>query len=458
MERGVRNQSIMKFREMRGFDFSKTHINFIKVISDDKKRLFSNFLSLSTLQAANYIFPLITLPYLVRVLGPEKFGLIAFAQAFIMYFNILTDYGFNLSATREIAIHRENKDKVSEIFSSVMLIKFGLLLLSFIIMSAIVFSFEKFKRDWLIYYLTFGMVVGQTLFPVWFFQGMERMKYITFLNILAKLIFTLAIFAFVRQASDYIYVPLINSLGFIVAGVLALWIIFKDFNIKFYFTGLEKLKYQLKEGWHIFVSTIGINMYKMNSVLVLGIFSDNTTVGYFSIAKRLMDTINSLNSIISQSIYPYTARQIPRGTANSFLRKIGIIIALYTSIIGFMLIFFSDFITKILAGQSLYQTSLSIKLLALVPLVIGVNVPAVHILLGKRKDFLFTRAVILGGFLDLLLNFMLVPYFSYIGSCISVIVTETFVTLMLYWYALDNICLKYLISLLKGGKYGQEKD
>ncbi len=403
--------------------------------SEDKKRLFSNFMSLSVLQGANYILPLITLPYLVRVLGPEKFGLIAFAQAFIAYFNILTDYGFNLSATREISIYRDDKEKISEIFSSVMIIKLALMTLSFIIMTIIVFSFEKFRKDWLIYYFTFGMVLGQTMFPVWFFQGMERMKYITILNITARLIFTISIFVFIRQMSDYIYVPLLNSIGFCVAGVMAVSIIYRDFNVNFIYPGIKALKYQLKEGWNIFLSTAGINMYKRNSILILGIFTNDTIVGYFSIAKKLMDIINSLASVVSQSIYPYTMRNISSPSINNFFKKIGVGIALSASTIGFILILSANLVTKLLAGHIFYPTVLSIKLLAFVPLIIGINVPAVHRLLGEKKDKLFTRAVLSGGVLDIALNFLLVPHYSYIGSCFSVIITEAYVTIILYWYA-----------------------
>jgi PST family polysaccharide transporter len=408
------------------------------LLSPTYKTLVENFLSLSFLQVANYIFPLITLPYLVRVLGPEKYGLIAFAQAFIGYFQILTDYGFNLSATREISINRENKEKVSEIFSSVMIIKFFLLLLSLGLMTIIVFSFKKFRQDWLIYYLTFVMVLGQTLFPIWFFQGMERMKYITFLNVLAKLIFTIAIFIFVKKASDYLYVPLLNSLGFIVAGVLALWIVFKDFGVGFRMPSWEATKGEFKNGWHIFLSTTSINFYKNNSILILGLFANNEIVGYFTIAKKLIDVLNQIAVIISQTVYPYVTKQIIINYQKTvrFLRKVGLLIGTYTFIFGIILFIFSSKIIYIVSGAYFSESILSLKLMAFVPMFIGINVPSVQILLGKGLDKKFLKAVLIGAILDIILNFLLVPVFSYIGSCITVITVELLVTILLYIEAL----------------------
>jgi len=344
-----------------------------KFQSEDKKRLLENFLSLSILQGANYILPLITLPYLVRVLGPEKFGLIAFAQSFIQYFNILTDYGFNLSATREISIHRDNKEKVSEIFSSVMIIKFGLLVFSFIIMGVIVFSFEKFKKDWLIYYLTFGMVVGQCLFPVWFFQGIEKMKYITFLNIIAKLIFTSCVFIFVRQVSDYIYVPLINSTGFMMAGVLAIWIIIKDWKIKLCLN-LKNILLMLKLSFQFFLSRAVISLYTNTNSVVVGLFLGYKEVAYYDIAYKIVNIIRQPWDILNTTVYPYVSKKRNIKLLKNIL-KISLIISLTILIIFKILA--EDTIPYIFGTKMLKSVYYSKILIFILPLI------SVHIFLGS---------------------------------------------------------------------------
>src|SRR3989339_509467 len=163
-------------------------------LSEEYKILLGNFFSLSVLQVLNYLLPLITLPYLIRVLGPEKYGLIAFGTAFLTYFQLFTDYGFNLSATKDISINRENNKKISEIFSSVIIIKTVLMLFSFIIIFFIVTSFSKFNSQKEVYYLISLSLIGNVLFPIWFFQGIERMKYITYFNVIARVTATLLVF------------------------------------------------------------------------------------------------------------------------------------------------------------------------------------------------------------------------------------------------------------------------
>lgn len=141
-------------------------------MTGEKKRLLENFISLGALQIVSYVMPLISLPYLSRVLGVEKFGLVFFVFAFMQYFIMLTDYGFGLSATREIAVNRHNKNNLSNIFSAVTFIKFILLIVSFVLLCAMVFFIPKLRENWLVFMLSFLMVVGNAIYPVWFFQGM----------------------------------------------------------------------------------------------------------------------------------------------------------------------------------------------------------------------------------------------------------------------------------------------
>jgi len=138
----------------------------------DKKALLSNFFSLSALQGVNMILPLVTLPYLVRVLGVETFGLLNFSLAIIMILNILVSFGFELSATREISIIDKNNTKeISLIFSAVMAAKVALAVISFVMLSLLIMLVDRFEEHYMLYLITFGLVIGNVLFPSWFFQG-----------------------------------------------------------------------------------------------------------------------------------------------------------------------------------------------------------------------------------------------------------------------------------------------
>ena len=408
----------------------------------EKKRLFENFFSLSVLQGLNYLLPLVTFPYLVRVLGVEKFGLLSFATATIAYFQILTDYGFNLSATREVAINRDNKEKLNEIYSSVMIIKFCLLIISFLLLSVLVFSFEKFRQDWLVYYLSFGMVLGQALFPVWFFQGMERMKYITFLNILAKGLFTIAIFVFVKQQSDYWQVPLLNSMGFILAGVLSLWIIYKDLNISFKFVGFENILRELKEGWCIFITSIQSNILSSSGVFVLGLFASNYIVGYYSAIEKLFKSFVSLFQPITQTLFPYSSNKLKKSIKEGklFIVKTGLLTSILSLFIVFFLVFFSEDILYIVFGYEFIKYAIIIDLLS-IWLFFGVinNFIGIQFLIGAGYSEVYFKSFNIASLVTIITYFSLTWKYYYYGIIVGMVLGEITLTIAMIYFIKNEV-------------------
>ena len=214
----------------------------------ERKTVLHNFASLSVLQAITYLLPVLILPYLFRVIGPEKFGLIAFAQAFVQYFMILTDYGFSISATKEISLCQHDRAEISKVFSAVMTAKIALALVSLVLLGCIVYFIPKFRNDWMVYVLSFGAVLGNTLFPVWFFQGTEKMKYIADLNIAGGVLTVVLILFSVRGPRDYLMVPLIVSSVGLITGLWGQHIAFRQLGISFRFPGYTSLRRQVTAG------------------------------------------------------------------------------------------------------------------------------------------------------------------------------------------------------------------
>jgi polysaccharide transporter, PST family len=405
--------------------------------TEDNRRLFSNFFSLTILQFVNYILPLLTLPYLVRVIGAEYFGLLAFSAALIGYFQIITDYGFNLSATKEISINREDKNKINEIFSSVMTIKIILCFIGFILMSIIVFSFKKFSKNWIIYFITYGTVLGQVSFPVWFFQGIEKMRHITILNILAKLIFTVSIFIFVKGTEDFFLVPIFTSLGFLIVGFISIFIMRRRFNISFVIQPLNKIIFYLKDGWYIFLSIFATSLYSMSTVILLGLFTNNIFVGYYSAAEKLINAVKGLISPVTQTLFPFIIRkaQISKQLALQNIRKIALVTGYLMLLISACLFMFSKGIISIVLGPEYINSVIVFRIFSILPFLVTLDTMfGTLTMLVFNRNQQYSRIIISAGLINLILAFILIPLFQHIGAAISVLIVELFITINMFIY------------------------
>lgn len=395
------------------------------------KQLVSNFISLSTVQIAEYILPLVTIPYLVRVLGPEKFGLVAFSQAFIQYFVIVTDYGFNYSATREISIHREDRKRISEIFCTVMVIKTAFMMSSLIILCILIFSVAKFSSEPVIYLFSFGTAIGNVLFPVWLFQGIERMKTIAIANIAAKIFFTASVFIVVTSQADYLYVPLLNSLGIILSGIISLWVVVVKLQLSIKFPSAAMMLHELKEGWNVFISTVAINLYTTSNVVILGLFSNNTIVGYYSAGDRVVKASLGLLIPLSQAIYPYVSKLASESkeVAMSFIRNIIKLAGLATLLISLVLFVAAPQISDFVLGAQFKESIPIIRIFALLPFLVSMsNIFGIQIMLNFGLKKAFSNILILSSVVNIFLSLILVRSFLHIGIAISVLLTEIIVT------------------------------
>lgn len=403
--------------------------------NSEYRRVLDNIVSLTGIQMVQYLLPLVTFPYLTRVLGPANFGKVAFAVAFITYFQLLTDYGFNLSATREISINREDPRKVSCIYSSVMVTKTILMCITFVLMLIVVLSIGRFRSDLLLYLFTYGLVLGNLLFPVWFFQGVERMRYISILRIISSLIYTALIFIVVRSPSDYLYVPLITSAGYIAVGVYSQRIVTREFDVKFTLPGISDIRRQLEEGWHLFISTLAISLYTTSNRFILGLITGPAIVGYYAVAEDITRALQGLVSPISQAIYPYFAKvhSEDKKRARLELRKILIIIAVFTFLFTVFVILSAPTLVILLAGKSYSNSIPLLQLMSFLFFIIGVN--TVFGLLGmiaigyKKK---FARIILIAGIIHIPLITALIFLKGAVGAALAVIVTETFILLMEY--------------------------
>lgn len=410
--------------------------NTLKAAWGRNRRVIGNFFSLSIVQFANYMAPLILIPYLTRVLDLPRYGLVELARAISVYFLMLTDYGFGLSATQEISVHRDDPDKISEVFSSVMILKLMLVLLSVALLSAAVFAIPKLRADWPIYYLSFLSVIGMWLFPLWLFQGMERMKYIAVLTVAMKMLVIASTFIVVRKSDDYLYVPLLQSGGTMLVGITGLIIAVRVFPVRFYLPSIGVLQRKFYNGWHVFVSKMATTLCTTSNIVILGLLTDNMFVAYYAAGEKIVRAAtDGLLVPLGQAIFPHIGRLAcqSRTAALRFAGKVTVLLAVVTLAISIGLLVGAPTITRLVLGRETPGGTAVIRILSFLPLLVGLShLFGVQILVNFGFKKLFARIVLVAGIMNVVLAVLLAPSLKHVGVAIGSLTTEVVVLAAVY--------------------------
>lgn len=408
--------------------------------SDPNKTLLQNFFSLGVLHTVNYILPLLTIPFLVRVLDPEYYGLIAYSSSIISFLILLTDYGFNLTATREVSLNRNNIIKLNQIFSSVLTIKLFLVTASLVTLLIIVNSIPKLKEYSLLYYTHFGMVIGSFIQPIWLFQGLEKMKYVTIIDVGIKSVFTLSIFIFIKGPEDFLRVPLIYSLSSLTSGFFALILAYKKFNLSISIPRFSIIKNYLIDGWHIFISNIGVNLYTNGTIFILGFVTNNTTVGYFAATEKIIRAVRKLYAPIGQSLFPSIGHRIKinKRQGIKFIRKSGFLIGFMMMITSSLLFFFAKEIITIILGDQYSQSITLLRIMAFIPLTYSINnIIGVQLLINLGYGKIYGTIVSIISIIGLIMAYCLIKSIGIEGAAWNLVLVEfisLFTMIFLSWY------------------------
>lgn len=379
------------------------------------------------LQVINYTLPLITIPYLVRVVGVEKYGLIAFALSIAALIQIICDYGFNLSATKDIVNYKNNVSKISAINTSVIFIKVLFLLTTLVLLLAVSTFSEYLVENQKLFFYSLIVVAGNTLLPIWYFQGTEKMKYLLIYGAISRVPYTFFIFCFITEKSDYILVPLLSGICALFSALLAIGHIRYLGSIQFSLPSISDIKRQLASGWDIFISTVSIGSYNAALPAILGITANMEAVGLYAAAERLLKVVKGLYNPISQALFPHFAslfssgKKIKLSEINKYIYLLSAI-TLSSSLLLFLL---SEKIVNLVLGSEFQGAVLLLQIMSFIPFFAFIsNIFGVQLMLNLGYSKEFRKIIIYISLIGVVVAIAMSAYFQEFGAAVSLLLIE----------------------------------
>lgn len=339
----------------------------IKRLIGGHKVLLENMSYLTALEVFILIAPLITYPYLVRTLGMDMYGMVITAQALASYASKIIDFGSNRVCAKHVSINRDDKNKLSEIVNSVLFVRSSLCVICLLIYMAIVMVVPIYRVHWQLFLLSYGMTLNEVLFPQYFFQGVEKMKYSSLISIGVKILFIAMIFIFVTSREDYCLVPLFYTIGYTIAGMISMYIVYKGMGLSFYVPRKQQMMIYVKDSSAIFATDLICLVKDKLSYFLLGAYSGMSSVVVYDVGLKINTLLAKPVQIISMALFPRSAK-----TKNIIqLRKIIIFVAALTIFLVIVTNICLPWIVQIFIQEQI--DLLPLRLFSLAPIFLSVS-------------------------------------------------------------------------------------
>lgn len=390
--------------------------------------ILGNLSYLSVLQIFLLIAPLITYPYLVRVLSRELYGVVLTAQVLANYASILIDFGSNSVCAKHVSINRSDLKKLSEIINSVLVVRSIIFVVCFFIYTIVVFIIPQYRAYFILFLLSYGMVINELLFPQYFFQGIEKMKYITIINIVIRVVFILLVFVFVKTSEDYLFIPVLYTIGYLVGGIISLHIVYKKINLFFYIPTIKVMKVYVKDSLAIFATDFICTIKDKLNYLLVGSFAGMENVVVYDLGSKINGILTKPISIISVSLFP----KLAKSRDVKIFKKTIVSTFLLTCFVVLIANIFLPLIIHFFIGDD-YSNLLPIRLFTLAPIFLSISVIIYNnffIAFGYNKYALFSIIFTTIAYVVIFIVLIMTNYLNTLYAFIILILVSYFVELI----------------------------
>lgn len=405
----------------------KTFNSVITMLRNDHASVMKNFFSLTFLKGLEYLVPLILVPYLVRTLGLERYGIVQSAVSFMYIFYILTNFGFNYSAARQISIYRDKPDMASKIAGAILGLKLLLMLFSFILMIGIAWFIPSLKAEMGLILLTFGFIIGDVLFPVWLYQGYEKMFYLSRFQIVARIVLFILTLMLIKSPEDYLMYPMIYYGSQILMAIATLGFSHRLLGVSIAMPTKDILKQEFTLALKPFLSSIAQVLYTQPRLFYVSLIATPLVTGSFAIADKAAGVFQLF------PVWLFVISALPRLSymfeheQEQCLKTLGTYqkwTMIYAVIMTPISIIAAPWIIYAFSGEFHEQATLIFRILCFETLILTINIFLIHYFPVSGKYGIFAKIYGITCIFTLTLFAILLPLYGVYGLLAGIIASS----------------------------------